>query len=86
MVCAKLHNFIINEKSRWSEIANSSHFDIPGPDPENDVKGEAEIFLKDQLHTDFEVSRHIRQGSGSKRDNYARDIFAAGFQRAIHRV
>jgi hypothetical protein len=72
--------------SRRSEIANSSHFDIPGPDTENDVKGEAEIFLQDQLHTDFEVSRHIRQCSGSKRDNFARDLFAAGFQRPIYRV
>jgi hypothetical protein len=46
MVRAKRHNFTIDEKSRRSEIANSSHFDISGPDPENDVEGEAEIAVQ----------------------------------------
>jgi hypothetical protein len=79
VVCAKLHNYIIDQRIGRGD--NLDFNDIPGPDPDNNVQGEPEVFLRDYLHLDREVARHIRQGSGTLRDELANQLRILGLQR-----
>jgi DDE superfamily endonuclease len=68
VVCAKLHNFILDERAKNLGVDSGVEFEVPGPDPDNDVQGDAEVYLQDLLHMEPDVSRHVRQGSTTRRD------------------
>jgi DDE superfamily endonuclease len=82
VVCAKLHNFIIEEL--YSRGATVDFNDIAGADTDNRVEGEPEVFLQDCLHVDGEVARHVRQGPGVLRDELATHLQTLGLRRPAH--
>jgi DDE superfamily endonuclease len=85
IVCVTLHIFILDERARRLGGDVDMEFDIPGPGPDNNVQGDAEVFLQDHLHMDTEASRHVRQGLGTRRDELAHQLYALGLQRPARR-
>jgi DDE superfamily endonuclease len=84
LVCAKLHNYLIDQRIGRGD--NLDFNDIPGPDLDNTVRGEPEIFLQNYLHLDGEVARHIRQCSGTLRDELANQLRILGLVRPARQV
>jgi hypothetical protein len=84
VVCAKLRNYIIDQGIGRGD--NLDFNDIPGPDLDNNVQGEPEIFLQDYLHLDGEVARHIRQGSGTLRYELVNQLRTLSLRRPARQV
>jgi hypothetical protein len=85
IVCTKLHNFILDERAKNMGMDSSTEFEVPGPDPDNDVQGNTEVYLQDLLHMEPEVSRHVRQGSSTRRDELAHQLYTLGLRRPARR-
>jgi hypothetical protein len=80
IVCAKLHDFILDERAKNMRTDSDTEFEVPGPDPDNDVQGNAELYLQDLLHVEPEVSRHVRRGSSTTRDELAHQLYTLGLR------
>jgi DDE superfamily endonuclease len=84
VVCAKLHNFITDARSQGGSDTLDFN-DIPGPDMDNNVQGEPQVFLQDYCHVDGEVARRVRQGSGAVRGELVHQLHVLGLQRPARR-
>jgi DDE superfamily endonuclease len=85
VVCAKLLNFILEESSKNLGVDSGAEFEVPGPDSDNDMQGDTEVYLQDILHIEPDDSRHVRHGSTTRRDKLSHQLYTLGLRRPARR-